>query len=55
LIAYFEMSFILGHVAPLMRVRQYTPDFGLYTKRVLQTLKNDIAIIRTIPMPTQGR
>jgi len=53
-LADFEKALVFSPVAQVVAVGQDTPDFRAYTYRVLKTLKNDIAIFRTISMPAKG-
>jgi hypothetical protein len=48
------MAFVLGKISLFVALCQYTPYFGCYTQRLLQYLKNEIAILGTKAMPAQG-
>jgi hypothetical protein len=48
------MAFILGKISFLMALRQHTPYFRGDTQRLLEHLKNEIAIFGTKAVPAQS-
>jgi len=50
----FEKPLVFSPVTQVVAVSQNTPDFRANPYRVLQTLKNDIAVFRAISMPAKS-
>lgn len=50
----FEKPLVFSPVSQVVAVSQNTPDFRTDAYRLLQTLKNDIAVFRAISMPAKS-
>jgi hypothetical protein len=50
-----QMSLVFSKIAPLMPKRQNPPVFRRQAKGILQALKHQIAVVGTLPIPTQSR
>lgn len=51
----FQMPFVFRKVAALMAQRQYPPMRWAKIQRMLQTLKNNVTVLRAVAMSAQGR
>lgn len=50
----FEKTLVFCPITQVVAVSQDTPDFRTDTYRLLQTLKNNIAVFRAISMPAKS-
>src|SRR5258706_5835349 len=49
-----DVTLVLGEIALPMGLVEHSPLFGCDPQRVLQTLKDDVSVLRPIPMPAQS-
>src|SRR4029079_14361447 len=50
-----ELADVLARIAQVVGFREHAPDFGTQSKRVRQYLEHDVAVVRAVSVPAQGR